>query len=132
MKKKKSKLNKDLLKKISSRRYKTKRGDLVEKSPEICDYSEDLTKTSNRTDVMNLPTHKLTIHCTITVDSKEWIKWFEHGAGRKPADRDEFYQNLDESLLPQIMGVIVQGQIPVESLQLSGADKPIITKDEAK
>jgi hypothetical protein len=79
---------------------------------------------------MKLP-KKLTFHCTITIDSEEWIKWFEYGLGRKPADRDEFYKDLEESLLPQIMGAIVAHKIPVESLQLSGADKPIITKDEA-
>ena len=79
---------------------------------------------------MKLPT-KLTFHCTITIDSADWVKWFEYGLGRKPADRDEFDKDLDETLLPQIMGAIVAWKIPVESLQLSGADKPIITKDEA-
>jgi hypothetical protein len=80
---------------------------------------------------MKLP-KKLTFICTITVDSEEWVKWFEFGVGRKPADREEFDKDIDENLLPQIMGAIVGGRIPVESLQLSGADKPIITKDEAK
>lgn len=81
---------------------------------------------------MKLPTHKMTLHCTLTIDCEKWAKWFEYGVGRPLADRDEFYQDLDENLLPQIMGAIVEGRIPVESLQLSGADKPIITKDEAK
>ena len=76
---------------------------------------------------MNLP-ETYTFPVNITVKTKEWFEWFQYGLGREPNDRYELQDDMNESLLPQIMGCI-KG-VPVDSMKMHGADKPIIIKED--
>ena len=62
--------------------------------------------------------------CEITVDPAKWVK---DEMGVKP-DRSELMDDIDSGLLPFIMGMMEVAKAGgyITSMQLSGADKPII------
>jgi len=73
-----------------------------------------------------------TFNLRITVDPEKWAKYFETGYGRKAKSKQELLSEAEESLPKEIMGSMLVHSIPVESIQLHGPDKPIITKEEAQ
>ena len=72
---------------------------------------------------------EIVLTLTVKIPEKEWAKYYEYGTGHKPSSRDVLLADAEDYIPSTIMSHFKKCSVPVESVQLSGPDKPVWTKD---
>jgi len=72
---------------------------------------------------------EITLVLSVKISEKEWAEYYEYSTGHKPSSRDFLLADAEVYIPCTIMSHFKKCSVPVQSVQLSGPDKPVWTKD---